>query len=247
MNTKTPRKNKAQEELSLSYVSILDVLSNEQDHIEHIHVTDIPPNEADRFLLVELPKMAAGEFDVRDFRIALLSALNATTTVKRNLSSRNITKLDINIPADLLGNSKNEKVSRKTSNKKDRIETLKNAILENANWLSSRALSKFASFSSSNPSATPNRWKKAKKIFAISVKGKDFYPQYALDEGGLPLPIMKNIIELFDEKKTSWGIAIWFGTPNAWLGKAKPKDVLMNRPGDVLLAARQEAEGPLHG
>ncbi|MBI6549824.1 hypothetical protein [Xenorhabdus lircayensis] len=246
MSIKAARKGRAKEKtLSLGYVSLLDVLSHQQEHIEHIHVTEIPPNEADRFLLVELPEEIAGDLDVRDLRIALLSALNTATSIKRNSSSKMFNPEIYVHPDDLSGDNKKE--SWRTSNRKDRIDALKNTILEESKWLPAYELSQSAGFSLLNPSATPNRWKKAKKIFAISVKGKDLYPQYALDEGGLPIPIIKSIIEVFDGKKTSWGIAIWFSTSNSWLGKEKPKDVLMSRPNDVLNAARQEAEGPIHG
>ncbi|MDC9589373.1 hypothetical protein PSI23_08570 [Xenorhabdus sp. XENO-10] len=251
MNFKIARKSRAKEKtLSLGYVSLLDVLSCQQEHIEHIHVTEIPPNEADRFLLVELPEEAAGDLDVRDLRIALLSALNTATSIKRSSSSSNSSPNMIHPEIYVHSNGlsgENQKDSWRTSNRKDRIESLKNSILEESKWLPAYELSQSAGFSLLNPSATPNRWKKAKKIFALSVKGKDLYPQYALDEGGLPIPIIKNIIEVFDGKKTCWGMAIWFSTPNSWLGEEKPKDVLINRPNDVLNAAKQEAEGPLHG
>ncbi|WP_323854568.1 hypothetical protein [Xenorhabdus koppenhoeferi] len=251
MNAKVARKSRAKEKtLSLGYVSLLDVLSYQQEHIEHIHVTEIPPNEADRFLIVELPEETAGELDVRDLRIALLSALNTATSIKRrsfpDKSPSRMIKSEFYVHSDDL-RGENSKDSWRTSNRKDRIEALKNSILEESKWLPAYELSQSAGFSLLNPSATPNRWKKTKKIFAVSVKGKDLYPQYALDEGGLPIPIIKNIIEVFDGKKTSWGMAIWFSTPNSWLGKEKPKDVLANRPNDVLNAARQEADGPLHG
>ncbi|MBE8597149.1 hypothetical protein IQ209_11675 [Xenorhabdus sp. BG5] len=251
VSTKVARKSRVKEKtLSLGYVSLLDVLSHQQEHIEHIHVTEIPPNEADRFLVVELPEETARDLDVRDLRIALLSALNTATSIKRSTpsgkSAPKMSNPELYVHPDDL-REENQKDSWRTSNRKDRIEALKNSILEESNWLPACKLSQSAGFSLLNPSATPNRWKKAKKIFAVSVKGKDLYPQYALDEGGLPIPILKNIIEVFDGKKTSWGIAIWFNTPNSWLGKEKPKDVLINRPNDVLNAAKQEAEGPWHG
>ncbi|MBD2796526.1 hypothetical protein ID856_08285 [Xenorhabdus sp. 18] len=246
VNSKVARKSRAKEKtLSLGYVSLLDVLSHQQEHIEHIHVTEIPPHEADRFLVVELPEEIAGELNVRDLRIALLSALNTATSIKRNAAPK-IINPKCYVHSDNL-REETPKDSWRTSKQKDRIEALKNSILAESNWLPAYELSQGAGFSLLNPSATPNRWKQAKKIFAVSVKGKDLYPQYALDEGGLPLPILKEIIETFEGKKTSWGMAIWFNTPNSWLGKEKPKDVLLNRPDEVLNAARQEAEGPLHG
>ncbi|MDC9593995.1 hypothetical protein [Xenorhabdus sp. IM139775] len=251
MNSKVAKKSRAKEKtLRLGYVSLLDVLSHQQEHIEHIHVTEIPPHEADRFLVVELPEEIAGDLNVRDLRIALLSALNTATSIKRNASPSQSAPKIMNPERYAHSDNpceENPKDSWRTSNRKDRIEMLKNSILAESNWLPAYELSQGAGFSLLNPSATPNRWKQAKKIFAVSVKGKDLYPQYALDEGGLPLPVLKDIIEIFEGKKTSWGMAIWFNTPNSWLDKEKPKDVLLSRPDEVLNAARQEAEGPLHG
>ncbi|MBK0365073.1 DUF2384 domain-containing protein, partial [Salmonella enterica] len=55
------------------------------------------------------------------------------------------------------------------------------------------------------------------------------------------------VISLFGEKKTPWGLAIWFGSANSWLGGKKPKDVLKTMPGQVLQAAQAELDGGAHG
>ncbi|EPU8564774.1 hypothetical protein ACVZYT_002520 [Yersinia enterocolitica] len=108
-------------------------------------------------------------------------------------------------------------------------------------------MSEKASFKNTNPSAGPNRWKSAGRIFALQLNGKDKYPEYALDEGFRPIPVVKKVISLLGEKKTPWGLAIWFGSENSWLGGKKPKDVLATMPKQVLLAAQAEAEGGAHG
>jgi hypothetical protein len=121
------------------------------------------------------------------------------------------------------------------------------AIIEDSVWLTAHDLSQKTGFTSANPSAGPHRWKSSGKIFAIQLQGKDFYPEYALDEGYRPLPIIKKIILMFGERKTSWGLATWFGADNSWLGGRKPKDMLISAPEQVLLAAREETLRGTHG
>lgn len=128
-----------------------------------------------------------------------------------------------------------------------RREQLNARILADAVWLTARELSEKASFKNTNPSAGPNRWKAAGSIFALQLNGKDHYPEYALDEGSRPIPVVKQVISLFGERKTPWGLAIWFGSENSWLGGKKPKDVLATMPKQVLLAAQAEVEGGAHG
>ncbi|XTZ40544.1 integrase [Salmonella enterica] len=126
-------------------------------------------------------------------------------------------------------------------------EQLNARILADSVWLSAKDLSVKAQFSNTNPSAGPNRWKAAGRIFALQINGKDKYPEYALDEGYRPMPIVKQVIALFGEKKTPWGLAIWFGSANGWLGGKKPKDVLKTMPKQVLQAAQAEIDGGIHG
>ncbi|WEF29518.1 integrase [Klebsiella aerogenes] len=135
----------------------------------------------------------------------------------------------------------------RTERNSQRREALNAHILADSEWLSAKALSDKAQFKNSNPSAGPNRWKSAGKIFALQLNGKDQYPRYALDEGYRPVPVVKQVIALFGEKKTPWGLAIWFGSANSWLAGKKPKDVLKTMPGQVLKAAQAEADGGAHG
>ncbi|WP_254185846.1 antitoxin Xre/MbcA/ParS toxin-binding domain-containing protein [Pantoea sp. B270] len=58
---------------------------------------------------------------------------------------------------------------------------------------------------------------------------------------------MKKIIQLFGETKTPWSLALWFGSPNSWLGNQKPKDLLASVPERVLEAVARAKEGPVHG
>ncbi|WP_118986373.1 hypothetical protein [Photorhabdus sp. CRCIA-P01] len=68
-----------------------------------------------------------------------------------------------------------------------------------------------------------------------------------MNEDFKPLDIVKKIITLFGDRKTSWGLAVWFGSNNSWLGNKKPKEVLRTMPEQVLIAAREELERGVHG
>lgn len=130
-----------------------------------------------------------------------------------------------------------------------KLEQLRKHILDDSEWLPAQEVSRRAGSSTSvkNPSGLPNRWKRAGKIFALSSEGRDLYPAYGLDVGGQPLPLMKKIIALFGESKTPWTLAVWFGTPNSWLGNEKPKNLMTSEPAKVLEAAQRAKDGPVHG
>jgi len=136
-----------------------------------------------------------------------------------------------------------------TINNTAKLEQLRKHILDDSEWLPAQEVSRRAGSSANvkNPSGLPNRWKRTGKIFAVSFEGKDLYPSYGLDIGGQPLPLMKKIIALFGESKTPWTLAVWFGTPNSWLGNEKPKNLVTSEPEKVLEAAQRAKEGPVHG
>jgi len=136
-----------------------------------------------------------------------------------------------------------------TINNTAKLEQLRKHILDDSEWLPAQEVSRRAGSSATvkNPSGLPNRWKRTGKIFALSFEGRDLYPAYGLDVGGQPLPLMKKIIALFGESKTPWTLAVWFGTPNSWLGNEKPKNLMTFEPEKVLEAAQRAKEGPVHG
>jgi hypothetical protein len=122
------------------------------------------------------------------------------------------------------------------------------AILESEDFVRAQDIANVAHFSQKNPSSQPNRWKRAGQIFAVSYKGGDLYPSYALDwkQGAKPLPVMTKILKLFSDKD-DWQKAFWFGSVNSYLRNKMPKDLLKSHPEDVLKAAELEAIGVQHG
>ncbi|MBK4129814.1 tyrosine-type recombinase/integrase [Klebsiella michiganensis] len=122
------------------------------------------------------------------------------------------------------------------------LEELKTSILADSDWLTASELSAKAGFRSADPEAGPKGWKAAGKIFSLKVDGEDLYPDYVLDEKARPLKVVRLILSLFKERKTPWGLAIWFGSANRRLRGGKPKDLLVSKSELVLMAAQDEVE-----
>lgn len=128
-----------------------------------------------------------------------------------------------------------------------RKENLRASVFADAQWLDAAQLSDLVGFENKNRSAGPNTWKRRNKIFAITHKGKNLYPRYCLDEAYQPLPVVKDILDIFNGSKSGWSLALWFGTGNSWLGGAKPKDRLYGDKNALIKAAQAASEGPQHG
>ncbi|WP_308562552.1 hypothetical protein [uncultured Klebsiella sp.] len=203
-----------------------------------ITVPDLHDGQEDRYYVLKHPPSIN---DVA-FKIALEAAIHAVTGLSQLPTTAQ------NKTASAQAKAKGRQKNAGTTNT-ERLEKLKKNILDDSEWLPAQEVSRRggASASVKNPSGLPNRWKRTGKIFAITSEGRDLYPAYALDIGGQPLPQMRKIIALFGETKTAWSLAVWFGTPNSWLGNKKPKDLLISAPEQVLEAALRAKEGPVHG
>jgi hypothetical protein len=122
-------------------------------------------------------------------------------------------------------------------------------VLESASWLTAAQLSKLAGFSARNPSVQPNKWKSKRQIFAIQIKGVDYFPEYAVNprDNYRPLGIMGEVLEVFHGKKDGWGMAYWFASMNGYLGGRVPYELITTQPDAVLNAAKDEVVGICHG
>ncbi len=125
----------------------------------------------------------------------------------------------------------------------------KSRILQSGDFLPAGEVAKLAGYSDKNPSAQPNKWKKDGVIFAIQHKGVDYFPLYALDpdENYRPYKAIAEILRVFGEAKTGWGIAFWFAGLNSFLDDRRPQDLLASDPALVIAAAKDELEGVQHG
>jgi hypothetical protein len=125
----------------------------------------------------------------------------------------------------------------------------KSHILASADFLPAGKIAEVAGYSEKNPSAQPNRWKKNGAIFAIQHKGVDYFPLYALnpDENYRPYKAVAEILRIFGQTKTGWGLSFWFAGLNSFLDNRRPQDLLSAQPDRVIAAARDELEGVQHG
>jgi len=84
------------------------------------------------------------------------------------------------------------------------------------------------------------QWVADGKIFGVEHDGSQFYATYQFGENGLPLPIIKEILQLLREED-AWAIAAWFHFPNSWIAKdlmpVAPRTVL-GWHDEILRAAR---------
>lgn len=203
------------------------------------------------YLVIDLGNVKGRRSDFnKTIEVAMSAAMNAVLAsmfelapVAKKSKAANLPPAVTSVNEAVDGVDKQARAARNAQ----RREQLNARILADSVWLTAHELSEKVGFKNTNPSAGPNRWKSTGRIFALQLNGKDKYPEYALDEGFRPIPVVKQVISLLGEKKTPWGLAIWFGSENSWLGGKKPKDVLATMPKQVLLAAQAEAEGGTHG
>jgi hypothetical protein len=122
-------------------------------------------------------------------------------------------------------------------------------VLDSGDWLTAAQIADVAGFSTSNPSAQPNKWKKEGLIFAIRHRGADYFPGYGLDPaaGYRPVRALAKVLAAFDGRKDDWGLAYWFASLNSFLGGKRPQDLLSTHPDQVVAAAEDELAGVVHG
>ncbi|HDT5863371.1 TPA: hypothetical protein QHB43_003301 [Aeromonas hydrophila subsp. hydrophila] len=124
---------------------------------------------------------------------------------------------------------------------------LRDQVLSRGEWLTAQEVSENAGYQNANPSVQPNKWKKAGKIFAITVDGKDRFPAYALGVDGKPLPQMAEVLSVLGPHRQPLAIASWFASANSWLGSKTPMESIADNPQGVLMAAKMEVAPIEHG
>lgn len=90
-----------------------------------------------------------------------------------------------------------------------------------------------AGHAATNRSATANRWKGERKIFAVRAGGREVYPAFQFKDGR-PRAMLRPALEAL-ACRSGWQTAFWFIAPNSWLGGSAPIDRLDD--GQALLTA----------
>lgn len=91
-----------------------------------------------------------------------------------------------------------------------------------------------------NPSEPASRWKREKRIFALSHGNSDLFPAFQFSDGA-PLASMKKVLAALPKNLTPWQIAFWFASGNGWLNGATPELSLADGNSVIEAAMRLEA------
>ncbi len=121
-------------------------------------------------------------------------------------------------------------------------------VLKSNQFLKASDITNLSAGTVKNPSGALNRWKQKHQIFAIDMKGVDYYPIYALspENGYKPYAEMSDILGIL-HTKTPWGLAFWFESSNGYLERRAPRELMKSDRQAVLAAAKNEAVGIQHG
>jgi hypothetical protein len=96
-----------------------------------------------------------------------------------------------------------------------------------------------------NKAALAGGWRKAGRVFAVSVSGQLRFPLFQFDGAGQPKPQLAAILRALQENGLSgWELALWFAGASERLDGRRPLDLIDTEPDRVLDVARQVAEIP---
>lgn len=117
----------------------------------------------------------------------------------------------------------------------------RSVVLGSGQFVTAEEISRLAGYSKSNPSSQPARWRQDGQIFAVNVRGVNYFPLFALnpDNSFRPYKEVREILSILKRTLLSdWAIASWFLGVNSFLDDRIPKDLLATEPALVIEAAR---------
>ena len=119
------------------------------------------------------------------------------------------------------------------------------AFLREVPTASSAELAELSGSRARNKAALAGGWRKAGRVFAVSVSGQLRFPLFQFDQAGQPKPQLAEVVRALEQNGLSgWELALWFAGASERLDGQRPLDVLDTEPDRVLTAARQVAEIP---
>jgi hypothetical protein len=77
-------------------------------------------------------------------------------------------------------------------------------------------------------------WKRRRRVFAVAMGGKDFYPAYQFDDAMRPRPAIARILRAFGPVGDPWKLVAWFHYPNGWLVEKNDPQRRPQAPKDFL-------------
>lgn len=120
------------------------------------------------------------------------------------------------------------------------------AILQNSEWVTATQLSDIINPALKNKHAKASSFLKEKRVFALLKEGEYIYPRYQFDATGQPIPVVEQVLKVFDGY-SSFRIAAWFESTSSALNGKRPREVLEQMGNEVLASAVEHTRGPMHG
>jgi hypothetical protein len=114
-------------------------------------------------------------------------------------------------------------------------------ILTGGEWLTAAEVGELANLGTGNPVATVNRWKKERKIFAVTRDGRDYFARYALGPDFRPLPAVAAVLKVLPWQGGD-RLAAWFESTSSFFGGKRPREVLASDPAWVERGALDAVE-----
>ncbi|MDM0072607.1 hypothetical protein [Variovorax sp. J31P207] len=118
-------------------------------------------------------------------------------------------------------------------------------VFKSTDWATAAQIADLAELGQKNPSATVNRWKQRRQIFALHVNGKDWYPKYALDENFRPLPAVAEVMAALVDWRAE-RLASWFEAKASSLSGQRPRELIATNPQLVVDAAKRVVIAEAH-
>ena len=125
-------------------------------------------------------------------------------------------------------------------------DELKSKILNASEWLTFNDLGIKLNTDIDLITSLVDSWTKDNLIFAIEYNDERLIPAYALDSLNKPIPVIQNVLTIFNGKKSVWAIAAWFASINGWLGGITPIDAILSNPNGITNAAMAEVASAEH-
>ncbi len=119
-------------------------------------------------------------------------------------------------------------------------------VMSGTRWLTALELSSARKLSLTQTHAELASLSEQGQIFGLEKDGERIYPAYALDPMGEPVPVLKQVLEVF-QGCSPFQVACWFESPSGYLRGKRPRELLAGDGVSVLVAAKRTAEGALHG
>ena len=176
---------------------------------------------------------------VLEAAMVLTRKLGAAEVMKRLAVSVRSRRLDPSMPSPVT-KPFSTRPSDNGHGEAERWLKMRSKFLEEYRSVTAPELAIFTASKAKNQSARAHDWVKAGRIFSVNDGAAERYPTFQIREGQ-PIPQLAEILKVLSGKLSSWQIAFWFTSPNAWTGSWRmPADILASEPGKVLEAARHE-------